>query len=103
MLDNDPRGGASRLCVGGTPRSIPGLVTSDIEIRLNTVDLDPNWFSLSHCGLTGSRNWMLSDRLDIRNARRVVIEGNEFYQAWCDAGSGTIILISPVEIGRAHV
>src|SRR5205823_5903785 len=86
----------SRSTVFSRISSIPGLVPSDIEIRLNTVDLDPNWFSLSHCGLTGSRNWMLSDRLDIRNARRVVIEGNEFYQAWCDAGSGTIILISPV-------
>src|SRR5439155_949862 len=76
IVNNHLRGGASTLHFGGTPPSVPGLVPSDIEIRLNTVDLDPNWFSLSHCGLTGSRNWMLSDRLDIRNARRVVIEGN---------------------------
>jgi hypothetical protein len=96
IVNNHLRGGASTLHFGGTPPSIPGLVPSDIEIRLNTVDLDPNWFSLSHCGLTGSRNWMLSDRLDIRNGSRIVIEGNEFYQAWCDSGSGTIVLMSPI-------
>ena len=83
--------------MGDTPPTIPGLVPSNIEVRLNTIDLDPNWFFVSHafCGGTTGVKWGLKSRLDFENAQRMVFEGNELYQSWCDGDTGEMIYMGP--------
>jgi hypothetical protein len=86
IVNDHLRGGATTLHFGDTPPTIPGLVPSDIEVRLNTIDLDPNWFFVSHafCGGTTAIKWGLKSRLDFVNVQRMVFESNELYQSWCE-------------------
>jgi len=97
IVNNHLRGGATTFHLGDTPPTIPGLVPSNIEVRLNTIDLDPNWFFVSHafCGGTTGVKWGLKSRLDFENAQRMVFEGNELYQSWCDGDTGEMIYMGP--------
>ena len=102
IVNNHLRGASSTLHFGGTSPSIPGLVPSDMEIRLNTIDLDPNWHSLSnYCAVPRTPRWALSNRLDLKNAQRIVFEGNELYQSWCDGGTGFLVSFLPMSCGTA--
>jgi hypothetical protein len=102
IVNNHLRGGSSSLHFGGTSPTIPGLVPSDMEIRLNTIDLDPNWYALSnYCANPRRPRWALSNRLDVKNGRRIVFEGNELYQSWCDGGTGFLISFLPMSCGDA--
>lgn len=95
VVNNHMRGGATGLHFGNTPPAVPGLIPSDIEVRLNTIDLDPNWYPLSHhCG-GGPAKWGLKERLDFESAQRMVFEGNELYQAWCDGDQGALVFMGP--------
>jgi hypothetical protein len=71
-----------------------------MEIRLNTIDLDPNWRSLSnYCAMPRMPRWALSTRFDVKNGQRIVFEGNELYQSWCDGGTGFLINFAPAACG----
>jgi hypothetical protein len=102
IVNNRLRGAATGLHFGNTPPTIPGLVPSDIEVRLNKIDLDPNWFAVSHatCGGTTGKKWGLKSRLDFENVRRLVFEGNEVYQSWCDGDAGELIYMSPAACSK---
>lgn len=95
IVNNHLRGGATGLHFGNTPPAIPGLIPSDIEVRLNTIDLDPNWYALSHhCG-GGPAKWGLKERLDFESAQRMVFEGNDLFQSWCDGDQGALVYMGP--------
>jgi hypothetical protein len=95
VVNNHLRGGATSLHFGNSPPPIPGLIPSDIEVRMNTMDLDPNWYPLSHyCG-GGPRRWGLKERLDFESAQRMVFEGNELFQSWCDGDQGALVFMGP--------
>ncbi len=94
IVNNHLRGGATTLLFGNHPK-ILGLIPSDIEVRLNTIDLDPNWHSLSHACFGGPKKWGIKERLDFENAQRLVFEGNEVYQGWCDADQGGLVYMGP--------
>lgn len=94
VVNNHLRGGATGLHFGAIP-TIPGLIPSDVEVRLNTLDLDPNWQPLSHfCG-GGPAKWGIKERLDFENLRRMVFEGNELFQGWCDGDQGALAFWGP--------
>mgnify|MGYP001334080714 CR=1 FL=1 len=95
IVNNHLRGGATSLHFGNTPPSIPGLIPSDIEVRLNTIDLDPNWYPLSHHCNGGPTKWGLKERLDFESAQRMVFEGNELFQSWCDGDQGSLVFMGP--------
>jgi len=70
---------------GGTEPSIAGLVPSDITVRRNTMAKPVAW--------RGQR-WMVKNLLELKNARRVRIEGNLFQHNWAAAQAGFAILFT---------
>jgi hypothetical protein len=83
ILDNYLEGAGENVMFGGGDPAIPGLVPSDIEIRGNTLSKNPRWDPKASV-YDGSR-WTVKALLELKNARRVLIEGNVFEETWDNA------------------
>lgn len=66
IINNYLEAGAEVVLFGGADPSIPNLVPSDIEIRRNYLHKPAEWQGRA----------MIKGTLELKNARRVVIEGN---------------------------
>ncbi len=80
------------LMFGGGDPSIPNLVPSDIEIRGNHVSRPLSWKE-GEPGYEG-KAWTVKNLLELKNARRVLIQGNLFEHHWAQAQSGFAILFT---------
>lgn len=85
IVNNYIEGAGENLMFGGATASVPGLVPSDIEIRRNHFTKPVEWRGV----------WTVKNILELKNARRVVIEGNLFEHCWSDAQVGYAILFTP--------
>ena len=77
---------------GGADPSIPALVPADIEISGNHLAKPLRW----RPGLPefeGAR-WSVKNLLELKNARRVIIDGNLFEHNWPDSQNGFAILFT---------
>lgn len=72
---------------GGADPKIPNLVPSDITIRLNHLSKPRAW------QLSGQ--WLVKNLLELKNARRVLVEGNVFENSWRHGQSGIAIVLTP--------
>jgi hypothetical protein len=72
---------------GGADPGIQGLVPADIEIRGNHVTKPLAWRA-------DGASWTVKNLLELKNARRVLIEGNLFEHGWAAAQSGFAILFT---------
>jgi hypothetical protein len=88
IVDNYLEGGAENVMFGGADPVIPGLVPSDIEIRGNTFAKNPQWIP-GNSKYDGSR-WTMKNLLELKNARRVLVEANVF-----EDYDGFAIVITP--------
>jgi Right handed beta helix region len=70
---------------GGTEPSIGGLVPSDITVRRNVMAKPLAW---------RNESWTVKNLFELKNARRVQIEGNLFENNWLDAQVGFAILFT---------
>jgi hypothetical protein len=79
---------------GGVDPSIPELVPSDIEFRRNYLTKPLSWRAgdVSYAGVT----WTVKNIFELKNARRVLIEGNIFEHSWAEAQDGFAVVLSPV-------
>lgn len=77
---------------GGSDPSIVNLVPSDIEIWGNHFAKPLAWKD-GEPGYQGTA-WTVKNLLELKNARRVVIEGNVFENNWAQAQSGFAILFT---------
>ena len=80
------------LMFGGADPSIPGLVPSDIEIRGND-------FSKPRAWQTGNPTyrgtpWSIKNLLELKNAQRVLIDGNVLEYNWAQAQNGFAVLFT---------
>ena len=73
------------LLFGGADPSIPDLVPSDITIRRNLFTKDVAWRGSS---------WTVKNLLELKNARRVLIEGNRLENCWTAAQPGYAVLFT---------
>jgi hypothetical protein len=71
---------------GGADPSIANLVPSDITIRANHITKPTSW---------RRERWTVKNLLELKNARRVRIEGNLFEHNWQAAQPGPAILFTP--------
>jgi hypothetical protein len=71
---------------GGADPKIRDLVPSDIEIRGNHVVKPLTWMK-GHPSYAGTE-WTVKNLLELKNARRVVIDGNLFEQNWAAQQKG---------------
>jgi hypothetical protein len=70
---------------GGSDPSIPNLVPSDIVIRRNVFTKLLAW---------RNERWQVKNAFELKNARRVLIEGNVFENVWQAAQAGHAILFT---------
>ena len=83
IVNNYLEGAGENMMFGGGDPSIQGLVPSDIEIRRNHFFKPLAWKPL----------WTVKNLLELKNAQRVLIEGNIFENCWANAQNGTAIAI----------
>ena len=71
---------------GGADPAIRGLVPSDITVRGNHLSKPVRW---------RQERWTVKNLFELKNARRVLIEGNLFEHNWQAAQPGPAILFTP--------
>ena len=85
IQNNYLEGAGENVMFGGATPSIRDLVPSDITIRRNYFTKPLSW--------RGQR-WQVKNAFELKNARRVLIEGNVFEHVWVAAQVGYAILFS---------
>jgi len=80
------------LMFGGADPTVAGLVPADIEIRRNRISKPLRW--KEGAGGAEDTRWSVKNLLELKNARRVVIEGNLFERNWAQAQNGFAILFT---------
>jgi hypothetical protein len=77
--------GENILFGGGDP-AVPGLVVEDVTVRRNRLAKPESW---------RSANWTVKNLFELKNARRVLLEGNLIENVWAQAQSGYAIVLTP--------
>jgi hypothetical protein len=92
IVNNYLEGAGENLMFGGADPSLTDLVPSDIEIRGNHFFKPLSWRveDPSYAG----RPWSVKNLLELKNARRVLIEGNLFEHNWAHGQAGTAIVLT---------
>jgi hypothetical protein len=93
LVNNYLEAAGENVMFGGATPTIPGLTPADIEVRRNHLAKNPAWFP-QHASYAGA-HWAVKNLFELKNARRVVIDGNLFEYNWTDAQSGYAILFTP--------
>jgi hypothetical protein len=93
IVNNYLEGAGENLMFGGARAAIPGLVPTDIEVRRNHFAKDPAWFT-QYTSYAGT-HWTVKNLFELKNARRVIIDGNLFEYNWTDAQSGYAVIFTP--------
>jgi hypothetical protein len=78
------------IMFGGADPDIPNLIASDITVRRNHVTKSLSW---------RSENWTIKNALELKNAQRVLIDGNVFENSWAQAQAGYLVLFTSVNDG----
>jgi hypothetical protein len=93
LVNNYLEAAGENVMFGGAAPAIAGLVPADIEVRRNHLTKNPAWFprDASYAGA----HWAVKNLFELKNARRVVVDGNLFEYNWTDAQSGYAILFTP--------
>jgi hypothetical protein len=99
ITNNYLEAAGENLMFGGAVAKISGLVPSDILIKGNHFYKQPSWRA-GHAAFAG-KVWTVKNLLELKNARRVRIEGNVMEHNWSQAQAGYAIVFTPrTEGGR---
>ena len=86
VVNNYLEAAGENFMAGGADPAITNLVPSDIEIRRNRFYKPLSWIGSA---------WSVKNLLELKNAQRVLIEGNSFENNWLAAQNGFSVLITP--------
>ena len=91
IVNNQIEGAGENVMFGGADPVIPNLVPSDIEFRNNHVFKPLSWKvgDPSYAGY----NWTVKNLFELKNAQRVVVDGNTFENNWAAAQAGWAIVL----------
>jgi hypothetical protein len=92
IVNNYLEAAGENVMFGGGDPSIAGLVPSDIEIRHNHFGKPLSW-RIEDPSYAGTP-WTVKNLFELKNARRVLIEGNLFEYNWAHAQHGFAILFT---------
>lgn len=92
ICNNRLEGSGENLMFGGADPRIPDLVPSDIEIRGNYI-FKPLAWKKGDPAFAG-KHWTIKNLLELKNARRVLIDGNILEGSWVDGQTGFAILLT---------
>lgn len=92
IVNNYLEGAGENVLFGGADPAIMNLVPSDIEVRRNHIVKPPAWHTgdPSFAGVA----WNVKNLFELKNARRVLVEGNIFEQNWVHAQNGFAVLFT---------
>jgi hypothetical protein len=74
------------IMLGGAVPGEHGMVPSDVVFRRNHVSRPPSW---------RAEKWSVKNLFELKNARRVLVEGNLFENHWVDDQPGYAIVLTP--------
>ena len=97
--NNYLEGAGENVMFGGATPAIEGLVPADIVVRGNHFAKPLAWRKGSP-GYAGTP-WSVKNLFELKNARRVLVEGNLFEYNWPHAQNGFAILFTPRNEGGA--
>ena len=80
--NNHLEGAGENVMFGGADPAIRGLVPSDITIRRNHFFKPPSWKGV----------WTVKNLFELKNAQRVLVEGNILENNWGDAQDGFAVV-----------
>jgi len=86
IVNNYVEGSAENIMFGGSDPTIPNLVPSDIEIRRNHFMKPKSW----------KGRWTIKNIFELKNAQRVLVEGNVLESVWPHGQNGFAIVIKSV-------
>ncbi len=92
IVNNYLEGAGENVMFGGAAPSIDQVVPSDIEIRRNHFFKPVSW-KIGDASYQGTP-WTIKNLFELKNARRVLIEGNLFENNWAAAQNGFGILLT---------
>jgi hypothetical protein len=96
LIENNHLSAAGvNVMFGGTDPKIANLVPSDITIRRNLLTKSVTWR-----GAVGTKP-VVKNLLELKNARRVLVEGNRFEYSWEQDQKGYAVLLKPTNNGAA--
>jgi hypothetical protein len=84
--NNYLEGAAENFILGGADPAIEGLVTEDVVFRGNHLAKPVAW---------KDQRWQVKNLFQLKNARRVLVEGNLMEYTWKNAQVGYAIVLSP--------
>lgn len=93
IVNNYLEGAGENFMLGGADAAITDLVSEDIEFRRNYCFKPLRW-KLDDPGYAGI-HWGVKNLFELKNARRVLIDGNVFEQNWVDGQNGFAVLFTP--------
>ena len=92
IVDDYLEAAGENVMFGGQDPSIKDLVPSDIEVRGNHFAKKLAW-KKGETGYQGT-NWQVKNIFELKNAQRVLVEGNLFEYNWAEAQNGYSILFT---------
>ena len=93
IVNNYLEGSGENVMFGGADPLVPDLVPADIEIRGNHFYKPLAWRQ-GDPSFAGER-WTVKNLLELKNARRVWIEGNVLEYSWVHGQVGFAVLLTP--------
>jgi hypothetical protein len=92
IAGNYLEGAGENVMFGGADPSVPGLVPADIEVVRNHFAKPLRW-QVGHPTFEGTE-WAVKNLFELKNARRVIVDGNLFEHNWKHAQNGFAILFT---------
>lgn len=93
ILNNYLEASGENVLFGGSDPRIPNLVPSDIDFRYNHLFKPLSWKigDPSYAGIA----WSVKNTFELKNARRVTMDGNIFENCWAAGQDGLMIVFTP--------
>src|SRR5712671_3572162 len=92
ILNNHLEASGENVMFGGADPSVRDLVPADIEVRRNHFTKPLSW-RIGDRSYAGTP-WTVKNLLELKNARRVLIDGNIFEYNWPQAQNGFAVLFT---------
>lgn len=92
VVNNYLEGAAENIMFGGGDPRIENLVPSDIEVRRNHLFKPLSWRAGDPS--YGGTPWVVKNLFELKNARRVLVEGNLFENNWRSHQAGYAVLFT---------
>jgi uncharacterized protein (TIGR03437 family) len=88
IVNNYLEAAGENIMFGGAPPAITNLIPSDIEIRRNLISKQLAWMPL--------RLWTVKNLFELKNAQRLLVDGNILQNNWINAQVGFAVLFQGI-------